>query len=66
MTQSLVSIGHLCERFNQPYFAMMQRLVDLKVEPVLVLDLIPYFDFHTAYRALEGTPCSMILGAEHE
>ncbi len=64
-TQHLASPAQLCQQYQRPYFDVLETLRAQEIRPVLTLDLVPFFDWNTASRALEGKPLPMIQGADH-
>jgi hypothetical protein len=57
----LASVGFLCEQERRSYFDVLEALTRAGIKPVLTLDLVPYFDWSEASRALEANP-PMIRG----
>jgi hypothetical protein len=65
-TTHLASIGFLCTQYHRTYFDVMQTLVDCDVKPILVINLVPHYDWLAASEALEpkkSTPQQQIQGA---
>jgi hypothetical protein len=60
-TQHLASPGLLCQQYQRSYHYILRALSAADVKPIFTLDLVPYFDWHEASRALEANPL-MIRG----
>jgi hypothetical protein len=63
-TKHLASIGFLCEQERRGYFDVLKTLTRVGVQPVQVVDLVPFFDWNEASRALEQNP-PMIRGGRN-
>lgn len=55
-TQHLASPAMLTQQTQRSYFDILETLLAQGIKPILTLDLVPYYDWNTASRALEGQP----------
>jgi hypothetical protein len=52
-TQHLASPAMLCQQTGRSYPDLLKTLSNAGVRPALTLDLVPYFDWNQATRAIE-------------
>lgn len=64
-TQHLASPALLCQQCQRSYFDILKVLAAENIKPVLTLDLVPYFDWNEASRALERQNMPMIQRASN-